>query len=253
MIDTTIDGHMHTDLCNHAVGGLEDYVLAAIDQGLAGIIFLEHLELGINYFEDTWLSEADFAVYRSEGMRLREKYRDRISIGLGVEVGYNSARVDEIIAFLARYEWDRIGLSCHFMSDGNRHLNLVSRRRENWQALGELGIDQVVAFYFRQLREAVERLPGTVVCHLDAVLRHHPEVRISTENRRLALEVLDAMAVKGLSLEVNTSGFVHRGAPYPDRFFLKEAQQRGIPLVAGSDAHRPGDVGRYFERLGEWP
>ena len=252
MIDVSVDGHMHTKYCNHATGEMEDYVLAAIDKGLAGIIFLEHLERGINYFETCWLSDEDFDAYLQEGEVLRAKYCGKIKVGLGVEVGYNPDALDEIQTFLSRRSWDRIGVSCHFMPDGDRHLNLVSSQQRNWQPLGELGVDMVIEWYFKRLLEAVQVLPGDVLCHLDAILRHHPEVRVSEANQRLALQLLDAVAANGMSLEVNTSGFVHRGVPYPGRFFLSEAIKRGIPLVAVSDAHRPQDVGRYFDQLAEF-
>ena len=52
---------MHTSLCNHAGGTMEEYVLAALERDLAAITFLEHLEAGISYFERTWLTETDFA------------------------------------------------------------------------------------------------------------------------------------------------------------------------------------------------
>ena len=37
LIDITCDGHVHTALCQHAVGAMEDYVRAAIDRGLSGM------------------------------------------------------------------------------------------------------------------------------------------------------------------------------------------------------------------------
>ena len=79
MIDITVDGHVHTSLCHHARGEMEDYVLAAISRGLKKIVFLEHLEIGINYFESTWLSDADFDYYHSEGKRLQGKYQGTIA------------------------------------------------------------------------------------------------------------------------------------------------------------------------------
>jgi HisJ family histidinol phosphate phosphatase len=57
MLDISEDGHVHTNLCHHALGAMEDYVQAAIDRGLRKIIFLEHLEAGIEYFESTLLTD----------------------------------------------------------------------------------------------------------------------------------------------------------------------------------------------------
>jgi len=249
MIDITVDGHVHTYLCHHAVGTLEDYVQAAIKKGLAGIIFLEHLEAGINYPESTWLTAEDFDAYFHTGRELRKKYQGIVKIGLGVEVGYNPDCVAEITAELSRYQWDRIGISYHYMKADGRHFNMVSRRQSNIDALDRLGVDNVVSSYLKTLRQAVELLPGHVLCHFDAVLRHHPRIRFTTEHLALIGELLDVVAKKNMAIEINTSGYDIRNEPYPALPFLKEAARRAITLLPGSDAHRPADVGRYFERL----
>ncbi|MBU3936315.1 MAG: restriction endonuclease, partial [Proteobacteria bacterium] len=95
----------------------------------------------------------------------------------------------------------------------------------------------------------IDVLPGTVLCHLDAVLRHHPEVRLTGAHLRQISEIFQAMHRKGMALEVNTSGFSHRGEQYPVRSLIEEAVALGVRLVAGSDAHKPEDVGRFFDRL----
>ncbi|KPJ98405.1 MAG: hypothetical protein AMJ60_08345 [Desulfobacterales bacterium SG8_35] len=248
-IDTTVDGHVHTSLCHHARGEMEEYVLSAIKQGLRKLVFLEHLEVGINYFESTWLTADDFDFYHREGKRLQEKYQGRITIGLGVEVGYNPRFLPEIQQRLALHTWDRVGISYHFLESVSGHLNMVSRKQINIDRLAQYGLNEVVRRYYKDLREAVERLPGQVLCHIDAVLRHHPQVTFTPEHSALIDALLDAVARKKMAIEVNTSGYRTKNEPYPSPPILKKAVERNIPLVAGSDAHCPEDVGRYFDRL----
>jgi histidinol-phosphatase (PHP family) len=57
------------------------------------------------------------------------------------------------------------------------------------------------------------------------------------------------MRQKNMALEVNTAGIAQRGEPYPARWIIDEAVALGIPLSAGSDAHRPEEVGRSFHLL----
>ena len=247
MLDLTVDGHVHTSLCRHAVGEMDDYVRVARERGLKQLFFLEHLERGIDYFERTWLSEADFDEYFRRGLELKEKYRGSLQVGLGVEVGYNPQCRDELLAALAAREWDRIGISYHFMAVAGRHYNLVSRRRENLEVLGRLGVAKVLSAYFATLLEAVETLPGHFVCHLDAVMRHHPEVRLEAAHYLQIEEILAAMASRGMALEINASGLARRGQPYPAGEIIAEAVRRGIALTAGSDSHRPEDVGGFAE------
>jgi histidinol-phosphatase (PHP family) len=249
LIDTTTDGHVHTYLCHHALGTMEEYVQAALVRGLRKLIFLEHLEIGINYFEPTWLTEKDFGVYLAEGERLQEKYAHRLEIGLGVEVGYNPQRKDELAAFLKKHHWERVGISYHFLEVNGRHYNMVSRRKENIEVLTGMGAEMVIRAYFEGLLEAVDSLAGDVLCHLDAVLRHYPGVRFTDEHRQLIVEILERLRRKGMALEVNTSGFPLRQEPFPALAFLRQAVRQGITLVAGSDAHRPQEVGRHFDQL----
>jgi histidinol-phosphatase (PHP family) len=250
-IDISIDGHMHTSRCHHARGTMEEYVQAGIRRGLKRIVFLEHLEAGIKYFETTWLTDQDFDRYFQEGRQLQKKYQGVIEIGLGVEVGYNPHKVEEIRTRLAQWQWDRIGISYHFMHSPAGHLNLVSSKPVNRTALDKLGVDRVLTTYYHDLRQAVQTLPGDMLCHCDAVLRHHPDAANFDHHEELIDALFDAVIAKKMAIEVNTSGYRIRNEPYPAVRLLKKAVARGIPLVAGSDAHRPEDVGRYFDRLAE--
>lgn len=249
-IDLKTDGHVHTPLCLHASGSMEEYVKAAIERGIERLYFLEHLESGIKYFERTWLTEDDFREYFLEGRRLRDVYGEHLFIGLGVEVGYNPERVEEILAKLAHYQWDRVAISYHFMRVGDCHYNLVSRKPYNIDALGKKGVSKVVSDYFAVMLEAVETIPADVVCHLDAVMRYHPQIKLESIHFRQIQEILDAMAVRGMALEVNASGCRMRGEPFPAWEIIQEALLRNISLAAGSDAHRPEDVGS-FDALAE--
>jgi len=250
-IDTTVDGHVHTKLCHHARGEMEEYVQAAIRKGLRKLIFLEHLEVGVDYFESTWLTEDDFSYYHTEGKRLQDKYRGRLEIGLGIEVGYNPDSLGEIKRRLELHSWDRIGISYHFLKSGPGHLNMVSRKQHNIDNLVRVGVDEVVRRYYKGLHDAVEELPGQVLCHIDAVLRHYPDVILTPEHEKLIDDLLDAVARKEMVVEVNTSRYGTKNEPFPSPAILKKVLQKNIPLVAGSDAHRPDDVGRYFDRLPE--
>ena len=40
-----IDYHIHTRLCNHAKGTMEEYIQSAVAKGLREICFLDHLTL----------------------------------------------------------------------------------------------------------------------------------------------------------------------------------------------------------------
>jgi len=252
IVNIKADGHIHTRLCNHARGTMQQYVESALALGLAQITFLEHLEVDIRYDHRTWLRDEDFDIFFREGKRLAKKYKDQILIKLGLEVGINLQAMDVIRQQLIGYPWDTIGLSYHFYPHNGRHYNMVSRRHENLAALAEIGQDSVMSDYFAGLIHGVRSLPCSVVCHLDAVLRHSPHRRLNRSHRLQIDTLLALMKEKGTALEINTSGFAIRNEPYPCKSIIRSAIESGIPLVAGSDAHRPEDVGRFFNRLPAW-
>ncbi len=250
-IDVSVDHHVHTKYCHHAVGEMEEYVLAAIEKKLKGITFLEHMEEGVDYFEVTWLTEKDFDNYFQEGTELKQKYRDKIAVFLGVEVGFSPYHKKRLRERILQRKWDQVGLSYHFAkSEQFEHdLNLVSRKEPNKTNIDLAGRSTVLTDYFNNLIEAVNYLPGTMLCHLDAALRHQDNLVYDESHIAQIEQLLAAVKKNNMAVEINTSGLAMRNVPFPKPHIVKRALELGIPLVASSDSHRPGDVGRFFEQL----
>ncbi|MCI5226024.1 MAG: histidinol-phosphatase HisJ family protein [Candidatus Electrothrix sp. AX2] len=250
LLDITGDHHVHTRFCNHATGEMEEYVLAAIGKGLQSLTFLEHLECGLCYTPHIWLTAEVFQEYFAQGEQLREQYADQITVRLGAEVGYNPNAVDELLGLLDAFPFAHRGLSCHFYFDGKQHLNMLSRRTDHIQQMDELGTELILDAYFSNLIQGCQDIPCDKLCHLDAALRHNAPV-LTAHHYSLIDELFAVMLAKDIALEVNTSGYVLRPHPYPNFELIHKAQQLGIPLIVGSDAHHPEQVGRFFARAAE--
>lgn len=250
LLDTLSDGHVHTKLCRHASGEMEEYVLSAIQLGLREIIFLEHMEEGIKSPIITWLSEEDFDLYFTEGQRLKEKYRQQIEVKLGVELGYNAEYRQTLLARIKARNWDKISISYHFYPvSGEPHINLLSRSPQNSIRIRQRSPHHIAITYLEGLIDAVQFFPGHSLSHLDAALRHIPEVNFAQHHLPLVTQLLEAVKSKGMSLELNASGYEYQADCFPEKTIISLAKKMGIPFVAGSDAHRPQDVGRHFNRL----
>ena len=248
VLDISGDHHVHTRFCNHADGEMEEYVVAAISKGLQSLTFLEHLECGLVYDHRIWLTPELFREYFREGRRLQKKYADQITVRLGAEIGYNPVAVDELLAMLASFPFEHRGLSCHFYFDGQEHLNMLSRRPEHIRKLQKIGPERVLDTYFNNLIQGCEHIPCDKLCHLDAALRHNTGVFLTDYHNELIERLFRVMLEKNIALEVNTSGYELRSQPYPALDLIKRAQKLGIPLIIGSDAHQPEQVGRFFEK-----
>jgi len=227
------------------------YIRAAIRRGLHTIIFLEHLEAGIRTRRRTWLNQHDFETYFLTGERLRRQYSGRIRIILGVEVGWNPDAAEKLQHLLASFPWQWRGLSYHFYRDGDRHLNMVSHNPEELTRLAQIGPQHILSHYFQQLIQAHQAIDCQVLCHLDAVLRHLPDIALTTDHLRQINKLFGDMARKGTKLEINTSGMAMRGIPFPAPDIVGIAQDHALALIPGSDAHHPRQVGRFFHLLPE--
>ncbi|BHH84065.1 putative histidinol-phosphatase [Desulforhopalus sp. 52FAK] len=230
---------------------MEDYVIAALNKGLHRIVFLEHMEEGVITPKSSWLSEEDFDYYFSEGKRLQEKYLGKIEIGLGVECGYNPHCKKRLQQRLQKRSWDQIGISCHFLQiEGERdHLNLLSKKPESMARANQLYTPELFSRYLDILLEAITELDGTVLCHLDAAFRWVAAHELTAEHYQKIDTLLGVAAGKKMALEINTSGITIRNEPFPNSSILALAKKHGMTLQLGSDAHKPADVGNYFEKF----
>lgn len=82
--------HTHTELCNHAKGSNEEFVLAAIEAGFDEIGFADHSPWPFENFVSGMRMTADeLEMYCRSVKALKEKYKDKISIKLGLECEFS--------------------------------------------------------------------------------------------------------------------------------------------------------------------
>lgn len=230
---------------------MEEYIKSAVTAGLKKITFLEHMEEGIIADKTTWLTEKDFDLYFKEGSRLQTKYQDVIRIGLGVECGYNPFCEDILLKRLESRQWDRVGVSCHFhwLKQERCHLNLFSSRKRNISLVAQHNPRKILEHYFDCLLAAVKFLPATMVCHLDGALRFHPGICLTETHYQQIDGLLGEMNKRGVELELNSSGITIREEQFPNSRIVEMASKHNIQFAFSSDAHKPEDVGKYFNRL----
>ena len=159
---------------------------------------------------------------------------------LGIEADYLPAAADETVAALTAYPFDYVLCSVHVV-DG---FGFIERR--NRTAAGWRDVDHVWRRYYETLIEATQAGVFDVVAHLDVPKRwgHRP----TADMTGLEDDALRAIAVAGLAIEINTSGYDRHpvGEMYPAPGLLQRARRAGIPLVVSSDAHRVADLASSF-------
>jgi histidinol-phosphatase (PHP family) len=230
------DSHMHTPLCKHAQGQPEEYATAAEKRGLKGIIFTCH-----NPGPDGWstrvrMSLDQFDEYVAMVERARETWHGRVDVRLGLESDYFPG----MESFLA---------DLHQRADFNHILGSVHPQLPYYRAVFDNGDAQTFfQTYFENLVHAAESGLFDTLSHPDLVKNVYPtqwQVDSVLDDVKRAL---DRIAHTGVAMELNTSGLNKKVKEMnPGPTILAEMQQRGIPVVLGSDAHEPRRVAADFE------
>ena len=235
-----IDYHLHGNFSGHGTGELVEYVEAALEKGFVEIGFSDHLPKVVDPDPYHAMPAEQLPRYVETVLSLRERYRGRIVIKLGIEADYFAGHEDATRELLAGFPFDYVLGAIHFLGDWH----FTSK-----QGLARYaGEDPAAAFplYFEQLARMVETGLFDVVAHPDALRRgaFRPVASLEREYRLVAR----LLAGRGMAIEINTGG-VRRGCggPYPDREFLAACVAEGVPVTLGSDAHSPGDVGRDYD------
>lgn len=239
-----IDYHTHHDRCGHARGSLRDVIESAIDLGLDQIGLSDHSPFFHREEDrpvpDMTMAKSEFPYYVSEMVQLREEYKGRIDVRLGVESDYIPGWADAYGRIYAGYPLDYIIGSVHYL-DG---LHVFSRKR--WQQ-EHVDAEETYASYLRLVHEAVRCRQFDILGHLDAIKGVHEQPPYV-----LWEETIRIIAESDIAVEINTSGLRKPcKAWFPSMELIERLVQRGVPLTFGSDAHAPDQLAHDWERVVE--
>ncbi len=235
-----IDYHVHTSLCNHANGTMDQYIQNAIAAGLTEICFLDHLTL---HERGRHLSMTPGYVpfYYQSARQLAHTYKNHIRVKVGLEVDYDPKNAYAVKKIIAPYDFDVIGGSVHFIDT----LNIVSTK--DTEARESENIDVICKHYLALLDEMIETLSVDIICHLDIIKKFGR--RHSAEFEKKFDAILSKISYKNLTVELNTSGYNHKANEfYPKPLLLKKCHEKNIRITIGSDAHQPQHVARHFDQ-----
>lgn len=251
------DYHVHPGYSIDAQpSGIDEYCSKAVDIGLREVCFTTHLEVDpqrkhLDWFvrigqnvvpmdDLTWLD-----VYFRDIENARRRWTQcGLKVKAGLEVGYDLGLEKVIERVVRGYPFDFVMGSVHCLE----HLAISSKKESPLYFPGRQ-MEAAVGEYFKVLSEAVSSGLFECIGHLDLYRRHGrhywgPE--ISSAHEEFAEPLLKAVAARGMSLEVNTSG-LRRGLNdfHPSRDIIKLAVSLGVRLfTVGSDAHRLAELGQ---------
>ncbi len=241
-----VDYHLHTDRCRHAEGTLKDYLFEAEQKNLDEIGFADHFPLGLLDYTprvQVTMDPEELEEYIKQVEDLKH-FSSRVIVRAGIEIDYLPGTEKKLAGLLEKYAFDYIIGSIHFMDDWDFTHPVYANDYKNRD------IDALYSRYFALIREACGSGLFDIIGHIDVIKKFG--YRPSYDMEPLWAETARLLKESGTCLELNTAG---RDAPvgefYPDRRLLEMCLRENVPVTLGSDAHGPGQVGRYIKEASE--
>ena len=225
------DTHMHCKFSGDSEAEPEDMILAAIDKGLTGICFTDHIDY--DYPGPVSFQFDPDAYFRVLG-KLSETYQEKLSIHIGVELGLQPHLKQTYEDFLTKGCFDQVIASSHVVHRFDPYYPEFYQGKTEEEAYME---------YFESILENISIFEDfDVYGHIDYVVRYGPNKNAcySYEKYHAILdEILKALIAKGKGIELNMAGFKYGlGHPHPTEDVLQRYRALGGEILTlGSDAH----------------
>lgn len=234
------DYHTHSSFSLDSDAPMENMIISAISKGLNEIAFTDHVD-----FDDRY-PFTDYKEYIPVIMDYMEKYKDRIHIVFGVEIGLENQWADKINTFSKAFPFDFIIGSSH----ATQKYDLYFDQKEFFSNKTK---KEAYSIYFDEIYKNILACDNfNVYGHLDFVSRYGMYEDNSLEYKdysELIDRVLKALIERGKGIEINTSGFRYGiDTTYPSLTILRRYKELGGEiLTCGSDSHTVGGVGNYID------
>lgn len=227
--------HTHTKFSDGA-DNAENVVLSAIGMGMETLGFSEHSGLP---FSTSWcMTPENREAYHKEIARLKEVYRDRLHILLGIEQDLCSGMPD--------YPYDYVIGSVHCIEVGEEHYMvdssadvLLDAVKRHYQG----DFYRMCRHYYEKMAQVVDRTGCDIVGHFDLITKFNEGGRLFDEQDprylRCAVEALDALLERDVVFEINTGAMSrgYRRTPYPSLMLLRRIAEKRGRVTLTSDSH----------------
>ncbi len=241
--------HTHTIYCDGA-DVPEDIVIEAMEKGFESIGFSGHSYMKYSPFFVKQGNKTEEC--KKEVLKLKEKYKNRIKIYLGLEVDMYSE--PDMVGY------DYLIGSVHYLKYGQEYIGFDRTDRDVEYIIDRYfngdGMKYAIAYY-----ENLAQLPRygnfDIIGHFDLITKHSDTREFfdasSATYINAAIEAAEELAGKIPLFELNT-GAISRGyrkTPYPSTTIIKEMKRLGFGVVITSDCHNKSMLDCNFDEAAE--
>jgi histidinol-phosphatase (PHP family) len=240
--------HTHSCFCD-GVGELEDYVLTAIQRKMKCLGFSGHAPIPYNV---TIMKQENLQKYMDEVNFLKQKYKDKIQILLGLEIDYIPKIISPSDEKYKNLDF-KIG-SIHYVDFFKSGIPYaVDLSEESFlKGLKEIfsnDLEKLCTRYYELLREMIRTNSLDIVGHLDKIKRYNNFPEESLWYRKEIIYTLEEIKKTNVIIEINTRSLYKekKSYLYPSEWIIKLIKDFNIPIVINSDAHSPNELQERFD------
>ncbi len=225
--------HMHTYRCMHASGTDEEYVLSAIKNGYEEIGFSDHSpwKYDSNFVAHMRMKDSQFHDYYRSVSALKEKYKNQISIKIGLECEYFPKYMPWLKELLKEYHLDYIIFGNHYYKTDEDRVYFGTACEK----------DDMLEKYVDEAIEGMKTGLYSYLCHPDLFMRGRR--KFDEFSKQQSYRLCQAAKDMDIPLEYNLASAAYNDimntTQYPHPEFWKIAAEVGNKTIIGVDAHEP--------------
>lgn len=232
--------HTHTTYCD-GKNTAEEMVQKAIELGLSQLGFSGH-----SYTEfdlEPCMSREGAEDYKKEINSLKEKYKDKIKILLGIEYDYQSDEPTD--------DYDYILGSVHYLYKNGEYCCIDYSREKQIETVNKYYGGDYYAYiedYYKTVANLYNKTKCDIIGHFDLIVKYNADGSLFDTNhpRYVAAwkKAADAIIKTPAVVEINTGG-ISRGYvrnPYPSKEIIDYFKVNGKKLIFSSDCHNKDNL-----------
>ena len=248
------DFHTHCNFSTDSDASPEAMVQGAIKKGLSYLCLTDHMDLDYpGTTKDKPLFEFNPADYFAALSPLKESCSEKLTLGIGVELGLRPGRPDlnrQMLQMLKDYPFDFVLGSVHLLDNDDPYYESYWQNRS---------AKDILSKYFNDMLFSLKEFDNfDSLGHLDYLIRYIPAFcgekdYVFSEYKEVLDEIFKFLIDSNKALEINTAGLI-KGLScfHPKLETLKRYLELGGQMITiGSDGHSPDKIATEFKNAKE--
>lgn len=236
------DYHMHSNFSNDSIASMEDMINKSIELGVREICFTDHMDFDV---DTDYGPIIDLNSYFNKLELLKNKYKDKIIIKKGLELGLQKQIVNQCSDVVKSNLFDFIICSIHSIEKKDLYFGHFFKDKTQHEAYEK---------YYNELYTVVKNYKDySVLGHLDLIKRYGDYDKLLDDKlfSDIIETILKQVIYDGKGIELNTSCYRYNLPDLtPSRYILNMYKELGGEIITtGSDSHTPSQIAFKFDYI----